>query len=89
MTQKIGRLALRVEGEYWNAYYALPDTMKDAIHLGSIRMVFVLDHEERKRTFMVLMQEAVGDLIQDATGKTASWPAPAQAAPENERSGSA
>jgi hypothetical protein len=37
MTQ-IGRLALREEGEWWNAYYyAMPGTMDGALHLGSIR----------------------------------------------------
>jgi hypothetical protein len=28
--QKIGRLALRVEGTMWCAYYAMPDTMDGA-----------------------------------------------------------
>ena len=37
-SREIGRLALRAEGEWWNAYYAMPDTMDRAIHLGSIRL---------------------------------------------------
>jgi hypothetical protein len=40
MSKANGRLALRVEGEFWNAYYAMPGTMRDAIFLGSIRMKF-------------------------------------------------
>ncbi len=28
---KIGRLAMRHEGNFWNAYYAMPDTMDGAI----------------------------------------------------------
>lgn len=86
---KIGRLALRTEGDYWNAYYAQPDTMQDAIHLGSIRMSLVTNSETCKLAFMSLMQEAVADLLKVATGKIASWPDPPQVAPENERSGSA
>jgi hypothetical protein len=55
--QKMGRLALRVEGNLWCAYYALPDTMEGALFLGSIRKVFVED-AERKLVFMELMKEA-------------------------------
>ncbi len=32
---QVGRIAFRQEGNLWNAYYALPDTMEDAIHLRS------------------------------------------------------
>ena len=49
---KIGRLALRHEGDSWNAYYALPDTMNDAIPIASIKMAFVAGNEERKDAFM-------------------------------------
>ncbi len=83
---KIGRLALRHEGEAWNAYYALPGTMKDAIFLGSIRMAAVRGNEARKTIFMDLMRELVGDIIFDATGIRPTWGGP-QTAPEHERSG--
>lgn len=36
--QQIGRLALRREGKWWAAYYAMPDTMNGALPLGRIRM---------------------------------------------------
>ena len=36
----IGRLAMRVEGELWSAYYAMPNTMEGAVFLGSIAMRF-------------------------------------------------
>ena len=32
-TQQVGRLAMRVEGNYWVAYYALTDTMDEALDL--------------------------------------------------------
>lgn len=82
--QKMGRLALRVEGEHWNAYYALPDTMEGAIWLGSIAMRFVQD-EKRKNQFIAMMREAVGDIIEEITGQRPSWPDGIQPAPQHER----
>jgi hypothetical protein len=83
---EVGRLALRQEGGNWVAYYAPTGTMLDAIFLGAICMVFVVDHPERKEAFIGLMREAVGDLIEQATGVRPVWGAP-QPAPEHERSG--
>lgn len=85
--QQIGRLALRVEGRYWNAYYALPDTMEDALCLGSIAMAAVRD-EDRKATFMHLMQEAVADIIEAKCGTRPAFNDPV-AAPNIERGGNA
>jgi hypothetical protein len=76
---------MRVEGDNWNAYYAMPGTMEAAIYLGSIKMQFVQD-EGRRKIFMSLMREAVGDIIEETTGIRPSWGGPAPA-PENERSG--
>jgi hypothetical protein len=90
MTQnpkQIGRLAMRHEGKWWNAYYAMPDTMTDAVLLGSIAMRFV-EMPERKHAFMGLMREAVSDIIEEKTGTRPTWPEPrGQPAPESERSG--
>jgi hypothetical protein len=69
---KIGRLAMREEGDEWKAYYAMPDTMKGAIFLGSIKMRFVMV-EERKNAFMDLMREAVADLIEEQVGVAPFW----------------
>jgi hypothetical protein len=84
--EKIGRLALRHEGGFWNAYYARSDTMTNATLLGSIAMVFV-QSEERKNAFMALMREAVSDIIEEELGIRPTWPDPPQAAPESERAG--
>lgn len=83
---QVGRLALRHEGTFWNAYYAMPNTMTGALLLGSIAMRFVED-KERKNVFMMLMQEAVADIIEEATGTRPTWPDGPQSAPEHERSG--
>jgi hypothetical protein len=83
---QIGRLALRVEGDNWNAYYVLhTDSMKDAIYLGSISMTAVSFNEKRKDEFMALMREVVGDMIEDITGVRPEWGGP-KPAPEHERS---
>ena len=82
---QIGRLALRVEGDNWTAYYAMPGTMDGAIWLGSIKMRFVND-DARKNAFMDIMREAVGDIIEDSVGVRPTWGGP-KSAPESERSG--
>ena len=88
-SQKIGRLAMRHEGAFWNAYYALPDTMEGALHLGSIAMRFVTDNPERKEAFMAMMKDAVADILEEQTGSRPTFPDGAQPAPESERGGHA
>jgi hypothetical protein len=82
-----GRLAMRVEGNLWVAYFAQIGTMDGAIFLGSIQLAFVQD-PDRKRAFMGLMQEAVGEILAAASGAQPQWPEPV-AAPEHERGGRA
>ncbi|MCB1394303.1 hypothetical protein [Nitrobacter sp.] len=84
--RKTGRLAMRHEGNFWNAYYALPDTMDGAILLGSIQMRFVAD-ETRKSLFMALMQEAVSEMLTDIIGERPTWPDGPTVAPPHERAG--
>lgn len=85
---QVGRLAMRHEGDNWNAYYAMPGTMDGAIFLGSIRMGAVVDNAERKQAFMLMMRDIVADIIEENTGYRPTWGGP-QTAPEHERSGSA
>ncbi len=82
---QIGRLALREEGEFLNAYYALPDTMDGALLLGSIHLKLAMSRPERKAAFMNLMREAVADVIEDLFGTRPDWPDPPAIAPEHER----
>lgn len=85
---KIGRLAMRHEGENWNAYYALPNSMEEPIFLGSIRMGAITSNPERKQAFMQMMREVVSDIIEAETGVRPTWGGPT-AAPEHERAGEA
>jgi hypothetical protein len=82
---QIGRLALRVEGNNWNAYYARETTMQDAAFLGSLCMAFATN-PTRKAQFLELMRECVADLIEEATGVRPLWGGP-HTAPEHERGG--
>ena len=86
--QQIGRLALRHEGENWNAYYALPGSMEEPIFLGSIRMGAITGNQERKQAFMDMMREVVSDIIEAETGARPTWGGPTTA-PEHERAGEA
>lgn len=83
--KQIGRLALRVEGDNWNAYYALSDTMDGALFLGSLRMG-IARIPERKQQFMALMRDAVSDIIEERVGTRPDWGGPTPA-PEHERAG--
>lgn len=86
---KIGRIAMREEGANWNAYYALTDTMADAIFLGSIARRFIVDNADRRAAFLDLMKQGVADIIFERTGQRVTWPDGVQPAPEHERAGNA
>jgi hypothetical protein len=88
-TVKVGRLAMRHEGAFWNAYYALPGTMNGAVMLGGVAMRFITNNEPRKTAFVSLMLDAVADLIEEQTGHRPTWPEGPTPAPESERAGHA
>jgi len=80
---RIGRMALRQEGDKWTAYYARDNTMYGALELGSIRLSFV-DRPDRKQQFMDLMRECFADHVQLEVGVRPEWGGPVKA-PEHER----
>lgn len=83
MTNQAGRLAFRVEGEMWNCYYAMPDTMEGAIWLGSIHM-HIARNNTRKELFMKMMRDCLNEFFEDNDLKVDHWKQ--QVAPEHERS---
>jgi len=85
-TIQAGRLALREEGSWWVAYFAHPDTMERAQHLGQIRMALVQDPTV-KEAFMLLMRHAVTVMLTDISEGDAeiTWPNDPVRAPEHER----
>ena len=82
------RLAFREEGEFWNCYLALPDSMKGAKLLGTIMMGAVRRHPEVKQAFMEAMKLALANAAEDVTGERPDAFIE-ERAPEGERSGHA
>jgi len=84
---QIGRIAMRVEGDWWVAYYAMPTTMDGAIELSRIAMRLVQDRA-RKEAFMAIMRDAISEFMEDTLGKRPDNFI-TSAAPQHERSGRA
>lgn len=83
---QVGRVAFRVEGPNWNAYWALPDTMKGAVFIASTRFAAVEGKPERKSQFMAFVRAVISDLFVEHWGKRPEWPDPeGRPAPEHER----
>lgn len=85
---KFGRLAMRVEGDWWVAYYAKPDTMDGALRLGSVHMALARIPEVKQST-LDHFKLVTDHLVKAATGFDLEWPAAPQQAPEHEKSGNA
>lgn len=85
---QVGRLALRAEGSFWNAYYAQVGTMDGALLLGSIKLSAAKSDPSIKEAFMAVMRSCVDLAMKDALGKEPTWGGP-KSAPESERSGNA
>jgi hypothetical protein len=79
---KSGRLAFRVEGTMWNCYYALPDTMQDAIYLGSLHMT-IARNLKHKKAFMNIMRNSLNEFFKDQNLIVDHWKT--ETAPEHER----
>jgi hypothetical protein len=80
---EVGRLALRHEGQWWNAYWAkYQDSMNEAILLGSIRIN--LAHGTAKSDFVVAMKSAFDNVVLETIGEKPTWSDP-HPAPEDER----
>ena len=77
------RLALRVEGHWWNAYVAPMDTMKGAFLIGAIPIASAKASNEIKNDFMALMRKVMEAGL---PGGIPEWNSPTRA-PESERSG--
>ena len=81
---QMGRLAMRHEGDYWNAYYALPDTMAAAYFVASIRYSFVVNNPIRRLAFVQVAKGCVADIIEVNFGQRPRFE-PETRAPENEQ----
>ena len=84
--KEIGRLALRVETNMWNAYFAALDTMDGALPIGSIAIAAVAHNPERRAAFQRMMTEFVAEMISAISGERPDMVV--CEAPPNERIGS-
>lgn len=80
---QVGRIAFRVEDDWWVAYYALPDSMDKALRLATIQMAMVTDSPTRRQAFMDLVRDYIKEIV------PAFEIADTQTAPQHERSGAA
>ncbi len=81
------RIAMRVEGEMWNAYLACHDSMDDAFLLGSIRIAAVDQDEALKELFIDLMKKVFENALAHVSDfKVLHYDI--EPAPEHEKAGS-
>lgn len=82
---QIGRLAVREIRDEVRFFYAMPDTMKGALLLGTIK-ASILRHDPRRLDVLIaLYRDTVADLIADMTGGVRPTMQQPHAAPEHER----
>lgn len=62
------RIAYRAEGDFFNAYFAHPNTLDGAIPLGSVRMSIIKNHAPARERFRSLIDDAVHSMFREATG---------------------
>lgn len=87
MTDQAARIAFRIEGDWWVAYFALPDSMEGAREIGRIHMN-AARNRDRKQMFIDLAQHFIAEALENISGQAVKFNAPVDA-PEHERSGRA
>lgn len=81
---QIGRIAIReIRGEV-RAYFALHDTMKGAVWLGSIPLA-VARMPSVFAAWQAVMRDVVSDILEKQYGERPTWPTSPAPAPEHER----
>ena len=82
------RIAMRLEGDRINAYYAAPDTMEGALWLGALAKSVADASPEAWERFKRVMRTAAADAIRATSGDpNANIEFGEEAAPEHERAG--
>jgi hypothetical protein len=81
--KQIGRLAIREEGLWVNAYYAMPGTMEGSILIASVR-VTAAERAGVLGAFKDLGRAIVGEIVFEETGVRPAW-GDEERAPEHER----
>lgn len=84
----LGRLAMRVEGDWWIAYFAKIGTMDGAIELGRLRMTLA-EEPKIKAATLEYFKGVMSKMMASVNGAKLEWPTPPQPAPEHEKAGRA
>jgi hypothetical protein len=85
MTKIPGRVAFRVDGNLWVAYWAMPDTMDGAVFLASIPAAAA--QGDMKHRFMNMAKDIAAHALKDIIGADVAWTD--ALAPEHEKAGRA
>lgn len=67
----VARLAMRRRGDWWVAYIAAPETMRDAVEIGSIHVsavIHVTRDAECRRNFVRIMQAQARQTVEQSRG---------------------
>ncbi|WP_374374420.1 hypothetical protein [Dongia sp.] len=81
------RLAMRVEGEWWNAYMAPPETMEGATLLATVRMTLVAE-KDAKDVYLATVRDLFFRAAEAALGAPIDS-FETREAPEHEKAGRA
>jgi hypothetical protein len=81
---QIGRLAVREIRDEVRFFYAMPDTMKGALLLGTVKASILRREPLRFEVLLALFRGAVADFIEDASGQRPTLNEP-EIAPAHER----
>ena len=79
------RLAFRNEGDFVNCYFSAPDTMSEALLLGSFRRVLLDSVPGVWEAWRTLMRDAMDTVNLNAFGERGKWEE--TPAPEHEKAG--
>lgn len=69
MKEKVGRLAFRREGLFWNCYLAGAESMEGSYYIGSILHRVIDENDEIKQRFMAVMRETLVYIVKEALGE--------------------
>jgi len=81
---EFGRLAMRVEGDWWVAYFANPNTMDRALQIGRVHMSVAGIHKDETLEYF---KGVVSKMVKTAAGHDLVWPNAPRTAPEHEKVG--
>lgn len=71
--KRIGRLAFRHEGKFYNCYYALPNSMEKALFIGCVPFAAIRDDRLMQERFIELMRDVLNKVMSEKLGRPIEW----------------